>query len=190
MVNYGLTWEDTNRVNWRKVGKAVLFGLLVAGITYVLVSICNWAFKVSPHFWVFTIKEFTVDDFVTFLSYLIPISFYFFAFAVLFQGQLRSPAASQNKVGTEMIRNFLTITIPFVILLLAEYIPRLSGGTLLTPGNPLWVIIAFQFIPILGIAALISTFFYRKTGRLYPGAFINGALMTWLIVASQATHVL
>lgn len=190
MVNYGLTWEDTNRVNWRKVGKAALFGLLVVGITYVLASICNWAFRVSPHFWVFTIKEFTVDDFLTFLSYLIPLTFYFFAFAVLFQGQLRSPAASRNRVGTEMARNFLTITIPFAILLLAEYIPRISGGTLLTPGNPLWVIIAFQFIPILGIAALISTYFFRKTGRLYPGAFINGALMTWMVIASQATHVL
>ncbi len=88
-----------------------------------------------------------------------------------------------------MIKNFLSITIPFAILLLAEYIPRLAGGTLLTAGNPLWTIIAFQFIPILGVAALVTTFFYRKTGRIYPAAFINGTLMTWMIIASQATHV-
>jgi hypothetical protein len=190
MANYGIAWADARTVQWRKIGKAVLFGFLVVALTYALASICNWAFKVSPHFWVFTVKEFTVDDFITFLSYLIPLTFYFLAFGVLFHSQLRSPASAQNKLGVEMIKNFLIIAVPFAVLLLAEYIPRLAGGTLLTAGNPLWVIIAFQFIPILGVAALISTFFYRQTGRIYPGAFINGTMVTWLIIASQATHVL
>jgi len=189
MANYGIAWSEGKPVQWGKIGKGLLFGFFTVALTYAIASLVTWAFKVSPHFWVFTIKTFTVDDFLTFLAYLIPITFYFLAFSVLFQSQLRSPAGSRNPVGVEMVKNFLSITIPFVVLLLAEYIPRIAGGTLLTPGNPLWTIIAFQFIPILGVAALISTYFYRRTGRIYPGAFINGTLMTWMIVASQATHV-
>lgn len=188
MNNYGITWMDNN-IRWRRIGKALLFGFSVVTLTYFLASICNWAFKVSPHYWVFTMKQFTVDDFVTFLSYLVPFTFYFLAFGILFQGEFRSSGSSESSLKLEMVKNFFIITIPFAILLLAEYIPRFMGGTLLTASYPLWTIIAFQFIPILGVAALISTFFFRKTGRIYPGAFLNGTLVTWLIVASQATHV-
>jgi pimeloyl-ACP methyl ester carboxylesterase len=186
--HYGFAWSDGKTVRWGRIGKSVLFGVGTVAVTYAIASIATWAFKVSPHFWVFTVKEMTVDDFLAFLAYVIPITVYFLAFAVLFQSQLRSPAGQRNHVGVEMLKNFLSITIPFAILLLAEYIPRLAGGTLLTADRPLWTIVAFQFIPILGIAALISTYFFRRTGRIFPGAFINGVLVTWLIVASQATQ--
>ncbi len=188
MTNYGITWENKT-LNWRKIGKSLLFGFAVVALVYILASFCNWAFKVSPHYWVFTIKQLTVDDFLVFLGYLAPFTFYFLAFGILFHGQLRSSDVTNSSLKMEMIKNFFIITIPFAILLLAEYIPRLMGGTLLTAGRPLWTIIAFQFIPILGIAALVSTFLFRKTGRIYPSAFVNGTLITWLIVASQATHV-
>ncbi len=189
MANYGATWGENNEIRWRRIVKALLFGFAVVALVYILVSFCNWAFKVSPHYWVFTIKGLTIDDFMAFLSYLAPFTFYFLAFGIMFHGEFRSPGSSDNSLPLQMIKNFFIITIPFAILLLAEYIPRLMGGTLLTPGNPLWTIIAFQFIPILGIAALVSTFLFRKTGRIYPGAFVNGTLITWIIVASQATHV-
>jgi len=48
--------------------------------------------------------------------------------------------------------------------------------------------VMFQFFPIFTIVALISTYFYRKTGHIYTGAFINAMLITWIIVAGQATH--
>ncbi len=188
MTNYGITWEN-KYIKWRKIGKSLLFGFSVVTLVYILASFCNWAFRVSPHYWVFTIKQLTVDDFFVFLSYLAPFTFYFIAFGILFHGEFRSSDISDSSLKIEMIKNFCIITIPFAILLLAEYIPRIMGGTLLTAGRPLWTIIAFQFIPILGIAALVSTFSFRKTGRIYPGAFVNGTLITWLIVASQATHV-
>lgn len=193
LANYGITWGDDNKRRWRRIVKALLFGFSVVALVYFLASFCNWAFKVSPHYWVFTIKQFTVDDFVTFLSYLAPFTFYFLAFGILFHGEFRSSGSSETSLPLQMIKNFFIITIPFAILLLAEYIPRLMGGTLLTGAgstNALWTIIAFQFIPILGTAALVSTFLFRKTGRIYPGAFVNGTLITWLIVASQATHVI
>ena len=31
-------------------------------------------------------------------------------------------------------------------------------------------------------------YFFQLTGRVYAGAFINGLLITWLIVSGQATH--
>jgi len=52
----------------------------------------------------------------------------------------------------------------------------------------LFFILMFQFFPIFATAAMVSTYFYRATGRIYTGAFLNAMLVTWIIVAGQATH--
>jgi hypothetical protein len=57
---------------------------------------------------------------------------------------------------------------------------------LLSPDQPLNTIVAIQFLPLMIVASIISTWFYEKTGRVYAGAFINGLLVTWYIVAGQA----
>jgi len=49
-------------------------------------------------------------------------------------------------------------------------------------------IIALQFIPLLAIVAIISTFTWRRTGSALPGALLCGFLITWYIVAGTATQ--
>jgi len=39
------------------------------------------------------------------------------------------------------------------------------------------------------IAALVYTYFFRKTGHVYTGAFLIAILIVWIVVASQATHI-
>lgn len=76
----------------------------------------------------------------------------------------------------------------FLIFLLAEYLPLFTTGMLLTTTEPLNTIIAIQFLPLLIIAAIFSTWFFRRTGRIYAGAFANVLFITWYIVASQVTQ--
>ena len=64
------------------------------------------------------------------------------------------------------------------------YIPKNATAKPPAPG-----IVAFQFVPLLSVVALISTYFYRRTGHIYVGAFLNAMLITWIIVASTATHL-
>ncbi len=56
------------------------------------------------------------------------------------------------------------------------------------PNDPLTTIIMYQFIPVLGITGAISTYFFRKTGHIYVGAFLNTLVFAWIIVAGTATH--
>jgi hypothetical protein len=46
----------------------------------------------------------------------------------------------------------------------------------------------FQFLPIFTMVALVSTYYFRKTGHIFVGSFINAMLITWIVVAGQATH--
>lgn len=66
--------------------------------------------------------------------------------------------------------------------------PLFGGGTLAIPELNLAGIVMFQFIPIFAIVGLITTYFYRKTGHIYVGAFICTMLVTWIVVAGTATH--
>jgi hypothetical protein len=75
-----------------------------------------------------------------------------------------------------------------IALELYQYIPAWAGSTLAIPKEPLLTILGYQYIPLLAIIALFSTYFFRKTGRIYVGAFLNAMLITWIIVAGQVTH--
>jgi len=87
-----------------------------------------------------------------------------------------------------MIINMILMMIGYIGLLVYQYIPLLSGGTLAIPGEPLLTILGYQFIPLLAIVGLLTTYFYHKTGHIYAGAFLNAMVITWIIVAGQATH--
>ena len=119
------------------------------------------------------------------LSYLLPFLGFFLIVAMVLHGQLRR---SGQSMGLEMLTNVALLALGFVGLLLLQYVPLFLGGTMAIPSEPLWTIIAFQFLPIMTLVGVVSTFFYRRTGHIYVGAFASGMLVTWIVVASQATH--
>ena len=84
--------------------------------------------------------------------------------------------------------NVVLLVVGFIGLLLFQYIPLMAGGTLAIPQENLFSIIAFQFLAIMPIAALVYTYFFRKTGHVYVGAFLATILVVWIVVASQAIH--
>ena len=58
------------------------------------------------------------------------------------------------------------------------------------PGvDPLFSIVAIQFVPVLTVTSVISVFTGRRTGSPLSGAIVCGLLVTWYVVAGQATHV-
>jgi hypothetical protein len=86
-----------------------------------------------------------------------------------------------------MLGNVGLVVVGFIVLLLIQYVPLLSGGTM-PFGEPLLTIVAYQFIGLLTIAGVVMTYFFRKTGTVYTGALISAMFITWVIVAGQATH--
>ncbi|MGA2468315.1 MAG: hypothetical protein ABSH06_28725 [Thermodesulfobacteriota bacterium] len=87
-----------------------------------------------------------------------------------------------------MLANVILMIVGIFALEMYQYIPFWAGGTLNIAKEPLLTILGYQFIPILAIVALVSTYFFRKTGHIYVGSFLNAMLVTWIIVAGQATH--
>lgn len=180
---YGITWNG--RLEGAKIGKSFLLALLIVSAAYGSLVLTDFFFQTDYRFWVFGVKLLSPLQLRIAISYLLPFTAFFLVLGLLLHGQLRK--GSGSAMG-EMFRNVVLLVGGFVGLLVFQYVPLLAGGTLAIPTEPLWTIIAFQFVPIMTIVALISTYLFRQTGRIYAGAFASGLLVTWIVVASQATH--
>jgi Dipeptidyl aminopeptidases/acylaminoacyl-peptidases len=187
-VNYGLTWKDKG-LNFVKIWKSFLLAAVICFGAYLTLIFSGWAFTTDYRIWVFAIKPMTLLQFRIFLSYLIPLLIFFLVIGLILHGELRrDKAGSGIKLWKEMLINIFLLITGFIILEALQYGPLFAGGTLAIPAASLWSIILFQLFPILAIAAMVSTYYYRKTGHIYTGAFLCAMLVTWIIVAGQATH--
>lgn len=183
--SYGVTWG--RRLNWRRIGKSLLLASWLMFLAYLLVAISDWAFKTDFRLWVLALKPMNRLHFQIFLAYLIPFTLFFLVASLAINGQLRRthPDGTPISLGRAMLINVALMILGIVILLLVQYIPLMSGNPL-PLGEPLLTIVAIQFVPLLAIVALILTYFFRKTGHIYVGAFVSAIFITWYIVAGQA----
>ena len=179
--SYGLT--EGQGLPWRLVGRDFLLAVSTILAAGFVLHLADYFFKIDFRLWVLALKPLSPLQFGIFLRYLVPFAAFFLMSSVILNGQLR---LSEARVATRYWANVMLLAGGFLVFLAAEYIPLLAGGTLLTPTEPLNTIVADQFLPLMAIVALFSTWFFEKTGRVYAGAFVNALFVTWYIVAGQA----
>jgi pimeloyl-ACP methyl ester carboxylesterase len=187
--HYGLSWDAG--FSWRMVGRSFLLAATITASAYGLLAASDWLFKTDFRFFVFAVKPMSVERFAIFLKYLAPFTLYTLVLAVILHGQLRQTTAAGMPVSLPraIVTNVLLAALGILGLEVFQYAPMyLGGGTLAIPTEPLLTILGYQFIPLLSIVAAVSTYFFRKTGHVYVGAFLNSMLITWIVVAGQATH--
>ncbi len=183
--NYGVAWNSGFSLG--KFFKAIVLAASAIAVAMVVVATVDWMFKTDFRLWVLALKPMNFLQFHIMLAYLIPFAFFFVMSSVVLQGQMRRVNADGSAIGLgrAITVNAALLALPIVGMLLIQYIP-LMGGNPLPLSEPLLTIVGIQFVPLLIIVAAISTYFYRKTGTVWTGAFINALFITWYIVAGQA----
>ena len=180
--HYGLTLDG--RVPWGRAGRSVLLSVLVVAAAYASLLLTDALFTTDFRFWVFGVKLMSALHVRIFLAYLTPFFAFFLMANVVLAGQLRRDLGLGREIAVAVVLS----AGGYAAFLVYQYAPLLGGGTLATPTQPLWAIIAFQFIPLMAIAGAVMTYFFRKTGLVYVGALAASLLVTWIVVASQAIH--
>jgi pimeloyl-ACP methyl ester carboxylesterase len=115
----------------------------------------------------------------------------FLLMGIFLHGQLRRPPRSTwwGTLANWSTSNILVLVIPLVGLLVFQYAPLFAIGTipLVGPGG-MFIAFTHNIFHIIGVLILIipiSTWFYQITGKIYLGAVLNAALVTWMFVSSQ-----
>jgi pimeloyl-ACP methyl ester carboxylesterase len=165
---------------------SLAIGLATMGIGYISLLLVDAFFQVDFRFWVVALKLMSQWQFKSFLFYLIPFGLYFF---FTLRGLQSDLAVRRQGWFVHYSATKIAMCGGVALLLIAEYLPMATSDHLLIRADPLHAIMAFQFVPILAIVALISTFTYRRTNSYAPGAVISTLFVTWYVVAGTATMI-
>lgn len=166
------------------LGKSLAVAAVVVGGFYLLLGAVGAVFGTDFRFWVIAMKFPSTTQFRVALGYLPVFVALFVALGALLHGQLRREGVSLRR---EAATNVLVVTGGFIAFLAVQYATLLSGSPL-PFGQPLLTIVAIQFVVLLAIVALVSTYFFRRTNRIWIGAFVNALFVTLVVVAGTATH--
>ncbi len=185
LTGLGLLWR-TGKVEFSyRLLPTALLSLATVSVAYTSVLLADFLFAVDFRFWFVGVRPLS-------LMHLKIMPVYGVLFTVFFLLALRALHGGLSVAGDsarrEYAANILVLMGGFLAFLLLQYGSLFGTGTLLTPNEPLNTIVMLQFVPLLSIVAIISTFAYRRTASYLPGAFINALFVTWYVIAGQATQ--
>jgi pimeloyl-ACP methyl ester carboxylesterase len=172
----------------RRAAMTLVVALLAVACLYLAVMVSHWAFRTDLRFWVVALKPMAPHHVPTFLAYLLPFTAFFYLTQRAFLATLPlrgAGRASQYATGVAATAG------GFALMVGALYAALLANGRLPAFGGigALFTVIAIQFVPVLAVTAAVAVFAWRRTNGALVGAVICGLLVTWYIVAGQATHV-
>lgn len=189
LMTYGLATDpEKPKFSLKQLWKAFALAVCVIFATHIVLSIVQWAFKVDFRWWVLALKPMDVARFWIFIKFLPPFALFAFVNALVLNGQLKAGEFKNETTTTLvwMVSSALANCLGIAILVALQVGKLLTTQTLFFPTQPLLGIVAYQFVFLTAVCGAISSFFYRRTGSIYVGAFVNSLFATWYIVAGQA----
>ena len=154
-------------------------------VGYGALAFIQTAFLVDFRFYLVGVKLMSVEQMKIFAIYILPLTF----FCLIAMRSLHASIGIDGDGGVaQYVTNILGLVGGFALMIGAVYATLFLTGHLPSADIALFAIVGIQFVPILTILAIISTFAYRRTNSYVPGAFICALFVTWYIVAGQATQ--
>jgi len=182
--NLGLTWNK--KIDWKKIGKSLLLAFCIIASTYLVVAIIYSVFQVDFRMWNEGLRLMTLGRIGYLCKYIVPFMLAYIVFAANLHGLLR-PKGGTASFGKELLTNILIMS-PWYYLWAIwwgpfAYLKSHPAGPAFAQGfMQHWF---WAFVPIMLMWTVVSTYFYRKTGKVYVGAFLNAFFVCWMILAEQ-----
>lgn len=169
--------------------KQILIALLISIILfvglYLVVFLIGLIFNTDFRFWVYAIKSFEWQHFVSFLRY-VPIFFIYY-----FINSIVVAINTKDVKGWKGYLYALALNIGgLVLFLIYQYGKLFITGTAAYPTLNLESILVFGLIPSLAMAAVFAKNFYDKTNNVWTSAFFNTFLFTMITIANTAIYLL
>jgi hypothetical protein len=195
MYDMGASFDERKcKLDWGILGKTLLLGVILFLWMYVLEGISQWALGQEFRFaWPFMRQFSSLARVGYFFWYLLPVLAFFLINGGLFlYGQARQPAyASGAKTQWVWWLKILYAGLAgLVIVWLIQYFPWVVLG--MGPGfellglpqySAMWPLMLFVYVPEFALLLFMTTWFYRKTGRIYLGALMVSSLAMWFLTA-------
>jgi dienelactone hydrolase len=183
--------EDRFAVNGANLAKTVLLATILFLFAYLIEHTLENIFIVDFRFIFPFASDLTAYRTVLWFTYFPFLLVGFLLMGVFLHGQLgRSQKTTWLKTFISWSAyNICVLITPLILLIFVQYMPLFIAGVIPFVGPGGFFIALTQnllhIIVVLIIVIPIQTWFYQLTGRIYLGAVLNAALVTWMFVSSQ-----
>jgi dienelactone hydrolase len=192
LFDLGISYEkDRLALGGERMYKTVLLAGILFAFAYLSEYTLERIWLVDFRFvWPFA-SDLTPYRWRMFLLYLPFLLACFLLTGPFLHGQLRRPAkdAWLGTFASWSLWNVLALTGPLILLLAVQYVPLFTIGFIPFEGPGglfvVFMINLFHTAALLAITSVISTYFFRITGKIYLGALVNAALVAWMFASSQ-----
>ncbi len=187
--------DNSDHLSLTLLVRGLVLSLSLLAMLYLLVWTYENLFLLDLRFiWPF-FKTFSVARFGQFLVYF-PFFALFFLLnnSKIFAGMRTEATYKEGAAGffSCWVRSALLMVGGVLVIVLIEYIPFFLG---IGPGADLlfsslfggpFMSILIVFVPQVLVFSLLCTYFYRRTGSVYTGAFTVAAMAAWIITGGSA----
>ncbi|MBW8813344.1 MAG: alpha/beta fold hydrolase [Caulobacterales bacterium] len=163
------------------VGAAVV----TMAVAYLSLVVVDALFKVDYRFWVVGLKPLSAARWAELPAYL---ALWTVFFLVTLRGLAAHIAVRGEGLFAAIAWGKIAMALGFGVLVIWEYATLFRTGFLGTPTEPLNVIVAIQFVPLLGVIGIVGAWTYRRTNSYVPGALICALLISWYVTSGTANH--
>lgn len=180
-ASYGL------RANIKTIVAALATAIVAVIAGYGVLYLVDAIFQVDFRLWTVAVKTFEEQHVWALLRYA-PLFFIYFFIVGL---SVNVNTASRFYDGWKGYGISILHFIGGLILYLGYHYGLLFiTGTGGYPAESLSSIIVIGLVPILFVAAVFNRYFFRKTGNVYVGAFLNTILITMITLANTALYTI
>ncbi|MBY9004065.1 MAG: alpha/beta hydrolase [Candidatus Lokiarchaeota archaeon] len=190
LYDLGVTYDKSisKKAGLQIFGKTLIVAFILIGWMYLLVSIFQTLFMVEFRiFWSF-MQMITLERLPSFLIYLpIMVPFFLINGGMFLFGQIKQKEES-TPWKTQLVwtvKGWFAMLTGLIAVILIQYIPAMAGANFAFIGfdfNPIMPIQLMSVIPLSALLYFLQTFFYRKTGKIYLGAFISAVITVWFLI--------
>ena len=183
--------RDRFLLDGSKMAKTILLAAILFGFAYFAEHVLESIFIADFRFIFPFASDLTPQRAMISLRYFPFLLIGFVLLGIFMHGQLRRPRKDTwlKTTLSWSVSNTLVFVVPIILFLMIQYVPLLTTGfiPLVGPGGMFtsFTLNLFHIIGVLIMVIPISTWFYQITGKIYLGAFLNAALVTWMFISSQ-----
>jgi len=170
-------------VNWKSILSALITAAVSVIIGYLILFIIDALLTVDFRFWTWAVKTFESRHVYSALRYMPLFFLYFYITGIT----VNANTERMNGWKAYLLGCFLIVG-GLVIYLILHYGVLFMTGTALWPAQALSSILLFALIPTLIVATFFNKIFYKMTGNVYTGVFVNTILMTMITVANTTLY--
>jgi hypothetical protein len=189
----GFTFENTGlKLSGNKIFRAAVLAVSVFAAGYFLLSLCDYFFKTDFRFFTLSIKTLTTPKWGIYARYLPSFLFFFLVSSV---SQNTFTRINKQKEWVNIVLIILASFGGLLVLHVIDYISLTNTGAKVfqfipftnnapTDTSGLAGILLWGLLFILPIGAVISRIFFRATGSIWAGAFINALVVTLFAISN------